>query len=67
MRSQNADDNSFEQWQADGAQDAAQRANARWKSLLRDYEQPRLDPAVDEALESYVAKRKEEMPDEDCG
>jgi trimethylamine--corrinoid protein Co-methyltransferase len=59
----NADANSFEQWQADGAKDAAQRANARWKALLHDYEQPRLDPAIDEALEAYIAKRKEELPD----
>ena len=59
----NADVNSYEQWQADGMKDAAQRANERWKRLLRDYEQPCLDPAVDEALEDYIAKRKSEMPD----
>ncbi len=63
FRPANADANSFEQWQADGAKDAAARANARWKQLLRDYEQPPIDPAVDEALEVYVERRKAEMPD----
>ena len=60
---QNADANSFEQWQADGSKDAATRANERWKKLLANYEQPALDPAIDEALEDYVARRKSEMPD----
>ena len=59
----NADARSFEQWQGDGAKDAARRANERWKGLLRDYEQPPLDAAIAEALETYVAKRKEELPD----
>lgn len=61
---QNADVNSYEQWQADGSKDAAQRANIRWKKLLGEYEQPPLDPAIDEALEAYVTKRKSEMPDQ---
>ncbi len=59
----NADANSFEQWRDGGSKDAAQRANERWKKLLDDYEQPALDPAIDEALEEYITKRKSEMPD----
>ena len=59
----NADAGAYEQWQADGAKDAATRANARWKQLLRDYEKPPLDPAIDEALEDYITRRKSEMPD----
>jgi len=51
----------FESWQEAGAQTATQRANTIWKQLLREYQQPLLDPAVDEALTAYVAKRKEEM------
>ena len=39
-----ADNNSFEQWEAEGAQDTAQRANALWKKWLADYEAPPLDP-----------------------
>jgi trimethylamine--corrinoid protein Co-methyltransferase len=48
----------FETWQEAGSSDAAQRANRIWKRLLDDYDQPPLDPAVDEALAEYVAKRK---------
>lgn len=64
FRPEVADANSYEQWSADGSKDAATRANARWKELLAQYEQPALDPAIDEALEAYVAKRKEELPDQ---
>lgn len=49
----------FEAWQEDGSIDVATRANSVWKQLLSEYQQPPLDPAVDEALESYAAKRKE--------
>ena len=40
----------FEQWQAEGSLDMAQRANALWKRQLNEYVPPPLDPAVDEAL-----------------
>src|SRR6185312_2514857 len=49
-RSPLADNNSVEQWEAEGSQDMAQRANAAWKRALREYEAPPIDPAVDEAL-----------------
>ncbi|MEK9924413.1 MAG: trimethylamine methyltransferase family protein, partial [Alphaproteobacteria bacterium] len=29
------------------------------------YEAPALDPAIDEALQAFIAKRKEELPDAD--
>ena len=45
------DNNSFEQWQAEGGRDAATRANALWKKQLERYEDPGLDPAIDEALQ----------------
>ena len=51
----------FETWQEGGSLDTAKRANAIWKRLLADYEAPPLDPAIDEALQVYVAKRKEEL------
>ena len=57
------DNNSFEQWDADGRLDMAQRANARWKKLLAEYEAPPLDEAVDEALLDYIATRKAAFPD----
>ncbi len=62
-RSTIADNNSFEQWQAEGSKDAAQRANARYKKLLADYEAPALDPALDEALLDHIARRKAAFPD----
>ncbi len=36
-------------------------ANRVWKQLLRDYEQPPMDPAIDEELRDYVARAKLEM------
>jgi trimethylamine--corrinoid protein Co-methyltransferase len=62
-RSETADNNSFEQWQEDGSLDAAQRANAIWKRTLAEYEAPPIDPAVDEALLDFIARRKASMPD----
>jgi len=62
-RSSIADNNSFEQWQADGSLDAAQRANAKWKELLASYEAPPLDEAIDEELQAFIAQRKGSMPD----
>ncbi|WP_374367565.1 trimethylamine methyltransferase family protein [Dongia sp.] len=49
----------FENWSESGAKTGTERANGIWKDLLRTYEQPPIDPAIDEALEAYVAKRKE--------
>jgi trimethylamine--corrinoid protein Co-methyltransferase len=51
----------FETWHDDGARTATERANGIWKQLLNDYEQPPLDPAVDEELKAYMANRKEEI------
>jgi trimethylamine--corrinoid protein Co-methyltransferase len=64
-RSTIADSNSFEQWEADGAQDAAQRANTLWKKMLSEYEAPALDPAIDEALQAFVTNRKASFPDKE--
>jgi trimethylamine--corrinoid protein Co-methyltransferase len=58
-----ADNNSFEQWDAEGRLDMAQRANALWKKMLHDYEPPPIDPAVDEALLDFIARRKAAFPD----
>jgi trimethylamine--corrinoid protein Co-methyltransferase len=49
----------FEAWQEAGSIDTSTRANTIWKQLLREYEQPALDPAIDEALVEYVSKRKQ--------
>jgi trimethylamine--corrinoid protein Co-methyltransferase len=60
-----ADNNSFEQWEQEGALDAAQRANVIWKRMLADYEEPSLDPAVDDALKDFINRRKAEFADRD--
>ena len=62
-RSKIADNNSFEQWEAEGSLDAAQRAHKLWKKILADYEAPPIDPGVDEALQEFVRKKKDSMPD----
>jgi len=62
-RSPLADNNSFEQWDAEGALDMAQRANRQYKKLLEEYVEPPLDPAVDEALLDFMARRKAAAPD----
>jgi trimethylamine--corrinoid protein Co-methyltransferase len=53
------DYNSAEQWQEEGSLDAAQRANAKYKQLLKEYEAPDLDEAINEELQAFMAKRKE--------
>ena len=59
-----ADNNSFEQWSAEGSLDQAARAHRRWKALLQAYEPPLLDAATDAALREYIERRKRGMPDE---
>lgn len=51
----------FESWQERGSITCEQRANQVWKQLLREYQQPEIDPAVDEALQDYVNRRKSEI------
>lgn len=58
------DYNSFEQWQEEGGQSAAQRANTAYKKLLNAYQPPDLDPDVDEALQAFIARRKTEIKPE---
>ena len=62
-RSPITDNNSYEQWLAEGSLDMAQRANTRWKRVLAEYQAPYLDEATEEALQDYIARRKASMPD----
>ena len=64
-RSEVADNNSFEQWEQEGSLDCAMRANLKWKSMLKDYVPPPLDPSIDEALLEFITKRKSEFADRD--
>ncbi|MBT4933818.1 MAG: trimethylamine methyltransferase family protein [Rhodospirillaceae bacterium] len=62
-RSSVADYESFEQWEQEGSLDAAQRANAQWKHQLASYQEPDIDPAIDEALKAFIAEKKAAVPD----
>jgi trimethylamine--corrinoid protein Co-methyltransferase len=58
-----ADNNSFEQWTAEGAQRTEQRAHGVAEKWLKEYEAPPLDPGIDEALGEFIAKKKAVLPD----
>jgi len=62
-RSTVADNNSFEQWLAEGSKTAEERANALWKKWLAEYEAPPLDAGIDDGLQEFIARRKASMPD----
>jgi trimethylamine--corrinoid protein Co-methyltransferase len=62
-RSTIADNNSVEQWEAEGRLDAAQRANKLWKKMLAEYEPPSIDAGVDERLRDFIARKKAASPD----
>ena len=64
-RSTIADNNSFEQWEADGALSAEARAHQKWKDLLDAYQAPPLDEATDEALIDFMDRRKGSFEDQD--
>ena len=51
----------FETWQADGSRTATERANTMWKRLLAEAVPPPLDPAIAEALDAFVERRKREI------
>ena len=63
FRPETPDNNSYEQWSAEGELDTAQRADKLWRKQLDTYEDPTLDPAIDEQLQAYIAQRKSEVPD----
>ncbi len=58
-----ADSSSYEQWSIEGSLTAEQRANAVWKRMLADYEDPGIDPSLDEAMLGFIARRKEVLSD----
>ncbi|MEQ8666098.1 MAG: trimethylamine methyltransferase family protein [Rhodospirillales bacterium] len=56
-----SDWSNFETWQERGSPDTAMLANRAWKRMLNTYEEPPLDQAVREELESFVERRKREI------
>ena len=57
-RSDLFDYDSAENWILNGSVDIYEKANQRYKQILQEYQQPVLDPAIDEALRAYVERRK---------
>jgi trimethylamine---corrinoid protein Co-methyltransferase len=53
----------FETWDEDGARDTQALASVRVAKMLRDYQQPQLDPAISEAIQAYIDQRKASEPD----
>jgi len=53
----------FETWADEGARDTQALASARVEQMLAAYQQPALDPAINAALQDYVAQKKASMPD----
>lgn len=53
----------FETWDEEGARDTQTLAKIRVTKLLNDYQQPPLDPAIAEALKTYIEAKKASMPD----
>ncbi|WP_136439630.1 trimethylamine methyltransferase family protein [Pacificoceanicola onchidii] len=56
------DNNSIEQWMADGSKEITARALEQARALLADYEEPKLDEARNEELLEYIARREREIP-----
>lgn len=46
-----------EAWEKDGEHDTLWRANKVWNRMLKEYEQPPLDPGSLDGLNDYAAKR----------
>ncbi|MFT5114776.1 MAG: trimethylamine--corrinoid protein Co-methyltransferase [Parasphingorhabdus sp.] len=57
-----SDSENVESWEEKGGQDMRRRAYNKWNEMLANYQQPDLDPAIKEALDAYMARRKEEIP-----
>ena len=55
------DNNSFEQWLADGERETGERARDYARKLLSEYEEPKLDGAKDEELRDFIARREREV------
>jgi trimethylamine--corrinoid protein Co-methyltransferase len=53
----------YERWNRNGGNDTAARASDIWKKTLEDYEQPAMDPALQEELKAYVDRRRTELGD----
>ena len=53
---------SIEQWIADGSKEITERALEEAKAVLAAYQEPALDEATNEALLDFIARREREIP-----
>ena len=60
------DNNSIEQWQADGSLDVTERALNFARKQLQEYQEPVLDEAKNEELLEYIERREREIPAADA-
>jgi trimethylamine--corrinoid protein Co-methyltransferase len=51
----------YEKWVAEGSEDSYRKANAVWKRMLKEYEQPPLDAAVAEELRAFEERRRADL------
>ena len=56
------DNNAIEQWQAEGSVEITERALIKARAMLNEYEEPKLDAGVNEALLDYIARRERKIP-----
>ena len=56
------DNNSIEQWVAEGSKEVTERALEFARKLLSEYQEPYLEQSVNEALLDYIARREREIP-----
>jgi len=60
------DNNSIEQWVAEGSVEITERALGVAKKMLREYQEPKIDQAVNDQLLDYIARREREIPAADA-
>ena len=48
-------------WEKQGSKTAEQVATEQWKALLESYQDPGIDPAVEEELQEYMTRRRAEI------
>jgi trimethylamine--corrinoid protein Co-methyltransferase len=53
----------YETWAEDGSRSSYELAALKVEKMLSEYQQPALDPAINEALRAYIADKKASMPD----
>jgi trimethylamine--corrinoid protein Co-methyltransferase len=54
----------FPTWTKQGSRRADEQATVEWRRLLDSYEDPGIDPALDEELRAFIAGRKRELDDD---